>query len=545
MDEAAYWEQRRVKLFAQMEKNEAKLLEQMGRRYDAEIAKLEKDIAAYYQEYGENNVIEYRKLLNRLSDADRRLLMERMDEFAKKYPEYAHLLPVRESIYKLNELEGIQTAMRMQQLEIGAIEQKQLDAHLKEMARRAANLAAEQMGFGRQFYGVNADVVRLTVGSRWADDKSFSERIWDNRAKLAAYLNDDFSKGIARGLSYDKMRKLLMERFANVSKRDAQRLVYTEGTFVLNEAQRQAHMSFQPPGTMYSLSTVTDPKVCDVCAEVERNTEEHPVRLEDAEPGANFPPMHPNCRCSYVIALEDEDEWIAGIVGENGDGDAARRIAAMGLDDKPIDWPAKGEEISRAEYRELRKYANERGVKLSGFRRSDVDIDAAKMALDAIGEVTKAFPELSNVHRKGIQLNLVEGMDSRVFARSRSSLGHVIDLNAAAFRDLARLESEYGKFATDGTFVRGTTAKSILFHEMGHMYAAVNKVSGMRIARGIIGSKDPKVVTEYLVGNLSEYSAVYENGQEIVSEVFSAWFGGVNNSFANTVMAELRKLRNA
>ena len=44
----------------------------------------------YYQEYGKNNVIEYRKLMEALSDEDKRLLIEQMDEFAKKYPQYAH-----------------------------------------------------------------------------------------------------------------------------------------------------------------------------------------------------------------------------------------------------------------------------------------------------------------------------------------------------------------------------------------------------------------------------------------------------------------------
>ena len=40
-----------------------------------------------------------------LSDEDKRLLIEQMDEFAKKYPQYAHLMPVREHM-KLNRLEG-------------------------------------------------------------------------------------------------------------------------------------------------------------------------------------------------------------------------------------------------------------------------------------------------------------------------------------------------------------------------------------------------------------------------------------------------------
>ena len=113
-----YWEQRQQQLNRQLETDETKLKSKLSQYYDKEQKRLEKEISAYYQMYGENNVIRYRKLLENLSDTDKSLLMERMNDFAVKYPQYAYLMPVRESIYKLNRLEGLQTNIRMQQLEI-------------------------------------------------------------------------------------------------------------------------------------------------------------------------------------------------------------------------------------------------------------------------------------------------------------------------------------------------------------------------------------------------------------------------------------------
>lgn len=109
----SYWANRQKQLNQAAEKEESKLKKRLSKYYDSEFRKLEKQIAAYYQEYGENNVIEYRKLMEALSDEDKRLLIEQMDEFAKKYPQYAHLMPVRESIYKLNRLEGLQYSVIM------------------------------------------------------------------------------------------------------------------------------------------------------------------------------------------------------------------------------------------------------------------------------------------------------------------------------------------------------------------------------------------------------------------------------------------------
>ena len=101
----SYWENRQKQLKQSAEKDESKLKKRLASFYDAEFKRLEKEIAAYYQQYGEDNVIAYRNLLQGLSGEDKTLLIERMDEFARKYPQYAHLMPVRESIYRLDRLQ--------------------------------------------------------------------------------------------------------------------------------------------------------------------------------------------------------------------------------------------------------------------------------------------------------------------------------------------------------------------------------------------------------------------------------------------------------
>ena len=146
-----YWEKRQQQLNRQMEKDEEKLKKRLSSYFDTEYRKLEKQIAAYYKQYGTDNVIQYRRLMEELPEEDKRLLIEQMDQFAAKYPEYAHLIPVRESIYKLNRLEGLQYSVRMQQLEIGAVENEQITDHLDRQAMRGANAAAETLGFGKNF----------------------------------------------------------------------------------------------------------------------------------------------------------------------------------------------------------------------------------------------------------------------------------------------------------------------------------------------------------------------------------------------------------
>ena len=146
-----YWQKRQQRLNKQLEQDEVKPKKRLSSYLDTEYRKLDKQIAAYYRQYGTDNVIQYRRLMESLSEDDKHLLMEQMDELARKYPEYAYLMQVRESIYKLNRLEGLQHSVRIQQLEIGAVENEQITVHLNRNAERGVNAAAEAMGFGKNF----------------------------------------------------------------------------------------------------------------------------------------------------------------------------------------------------------------------------------------------------------------------------------------------------------------------------------------------------------------------------------------------------------
>lgn len=331
-----YWQKRQQQLNKQMEKDEAKLKKRLSSYFDTEYRKLDKQIAAYYKQYGTDNVIQYRRLMESLSEDDKRLLMEQMDEFAKKYPEYAHLMPVRESIYKLNRLEGLQYSVRMQQLEIGAVENEQVTAHLNRNAERGVNAAAEAMGFGKNFYANNPDISKLFINVPWSNGENFSQKIWNNTTKLANYLNSDIAQGIARGDSYERLTRRLRERFSSVSRNDAYRLIYTEGTYVMAEATMQP---FTEDFEKYRLSTVGDGKVCSICRGVAREV----FNISDRQPGVNFPPLHPWCRCTFTIEVDDWDKWMDDYEKRHGNGQAGK--VANRLDSDIISSSSTKEDI--------------------------------------------------------------------------------------------------------------------------------------------------------------------------------------------------------
>ena len=288
----SYWTNRQKQLKKTAEKDEEKLKKRLSSFYDSEFKRLDKEIAAYFTKYGEDNVIEYRTLMQNLSDEDKRLLIEQMDEFARKYPQYADLMPVRESIYKLDRLQGLQYSVFMAQSKIAGYTNEQVKQYETSLAYKGLNYAMETLGFGKNFYSINADIVKQFVGVPWSNGENFSTRIWNDTQKLANYLNQDMAQMLARGDGYNKIVQNLKKRFDRVNRNNAYRLVYTEGTYVMAESTMQP---FTEDFEQYRLSPVLDGRTCPIC----RGLQERTFNITDRKPGTNFPPIHPWCRCSF------------------------------------------------------------------------------------------------------------------------------------------------------------------------------------------------------------------------------------------------------
>lgn len=335
----AYWHDRKVQYDETLGKDEKRLYSKLAAYYEREAARLDKEIAAYYAKYSVNGVLSYRNLLETLPDEDKLLLIEQLDEFVKKYPAYADLVPVRESIYKLNRLEGMRQSIAMQQLHIGAYEQQQALAFFQRQALRYANGAASFLGLGSSFCRLDSDVIRTAVGNKWCDGKDFSERIWDNRKKLGNTLHTQFVNGVIRGDDYHQLARQIRTKFVKVSQKNAERLTFTEDTYLSNEAAMQV-FEREAAVTEYEFVCTGDAETCDIC----RGLSGERFPIFQRMPGTNFPPMHPWCRCFFdpVIpekiggkSLTSEDD--GGIIGttKNANGTDVEIVERTSLMRKP------------------------------------------------------------------------------------------------------------------------------------------------------------------------------------------------------------------
>lgn len=80
------------------------------------------------------------------------------------------------------------------------------------------------------------------------------------------------------------------------SKREARTTI----TEVSNDAHREAYK--KAGAKKYQFMATFDERTCPVCGSLDGKR----FLVDDAKPGVNYPPMHPNCRCTTVAALSQE-----------------------------------------------------------------------------------------------------------------------------------------------------------------------------------------------------------------------------------------------
>lgn len=132
---------------------------------------------------------------------------------------------------------------------------------------------------------------------------NYSANIWNNRDKLAGIAQNEITKGIYQGKSAKKISKNISERL-DASMKDIERVVRTESKHARNEASAQAYIDMGYEWYMFSSHTEgkSSERTCERCREIN----EEKYRFDKRVVGENFPPLHPNCRCTIIPIMNDE-----------------------------------------------------------------------------------------------------------------------------------------------------------------------------------------------------------------------------------------------
>lgn len=520
MTSQEYWKNREAEQRKHNIRDEAEYQKHIREIYQNMIDEIEKEINGFYGKYAKKEGITIAEARKRAAKADIEALGRKAAKYVKEknFSQQANEeMRLYNMTMKVNRLELLKAQIGLEMVAGFDELQKYCEEILTE---RTISEFERQAGILGKTIQNNAKAANAIVNASF-HNATYSDRIWMYQDMLKNELSSLLQTGLIQGQNPRRLATHLRKRFG-VSQSNAERLMITELARVQTEAQKQ---SFERNGfeeyTFLALGTA-----CPIC----RALDGKHFKVSKMMSGTNAPPMHPNCRCSVAAYEDSEDyeEWL-DFLSKGGTTEEWNKLkkesSGMSATDGHIKWPEKKKRITEEQYKELSEYAKDKGISLEGFRRFDGDIQVIKQAIDDADGIAARFPEIKS-GRKRITISLDEHMSTDDFAITK---GHIIHINADAFRNADDLAKEYESLSKEGWFVKGTNYRSIIKHETGHVVANIYGINSLEIAMDITGSSR-KEVMRYVSSNLSEYAGAFKDGSEIISEVFSDVFGTDNPS---------------
>lgn len=319
---AEYWKRRAEANMDRVQEGAEQRLARLGRAYHQAARELEGEVQRILGTYA--------KRFDLTPEEAAAALREPADEESRAYG------------YRVSRAEALEKAIRERLNGLGARLERETAAQREWTASKSYQSARKMM---RDMTGgvVSQAVPDLqgllrAMDTAWSG-RNYSARIWRNTDHLAQMLEDEIEAAFLSGKSVRRMANVIMGRFG-VGYRAAECLMRTETSYVQNQTAAQ---SYRDAGcTDYEILTASDRRTCSRCAA--QNGRRY--LFTEMQAGENAPPFHPNCRCT-ILPVVGEEERLAKKAGPEELGFAVAKTGESGIikvknSDLPNGLPIKG-----------------------------------------------------------------------------------------------------------------------------------------------------------------------------------------------------------
>lgn len=335
MNNEDYWKKRAEEREAEWTKKSKDTIEkELADYYRQALSRITDDIAVLYGRYAKDNNLTYTEASKLLTDKEFKQWRMSLEEYLDAIDKTAdnklllelNTLAMRKRISRLDKLYS-DTLKNLYKLGVDSENSmtKFLSGAYKDNYYKNLFDIGKTIGIRSSVSEVDDKKVRKVLNASWSG-KNYSERIWKNTDKLSKLIKNEITDGFHRGVSINKMAKLVQQRM-NVGKYEATRLVRTEMNYVQNQAAldsiKDADMKY------YIFLATLDKKTSTVCRAHDRKV--YPV--DGATPGTNMPPLHPHCRSTIAGNLTDFDTGRGKRTARDKSGNRIIIPAAMNYDD--------------------------------------------------------------------------------------------------------------------------------------------------------------------------------------------------------------------
>lgn len=305
MNNQDYWEKRSAQqMWGYMDEAETVSKELMDLYIESsnEVQRAARKIfQTYKSKYGLTHE-EAERLLKMISDpTDLRAVLRKLEEDPKN-TELIKQIEGQAYGSRLARLSSVYSQIDDILMLLYAEQQKRTKVLLEELARQAYydsifNLH-QYSGYGFDFKTLSRKQIERVLNSRWYGH-NYSEKIWENREKLAKQVKKELIKNLLTGRPLRDASKSIEERFS-VGYGNARRLIRTESCYTCNQLQL---LSMKEHGVeRYIYVAILDLRTSEMC----RSLDKKDFAIDDAVPGKNLPPMHPWCRSTIIAYVPKE-----------------------------------------------------------------------------------------------------------------------------------------------------------------------------------------------------------------------------------------------
>ena len=265
-----------------------------------------KQIEGIFNRFASKHHLTRDEAINLLSEADSRNFEKLLEAYKNKTgAQKREVLAELEAPAYKNRMKRLDDINKSINKLINAIASKERDAIGKTMQKvyessyhHAVYEAARMSGLDLQTGPIDEGALETILKKKWSG-QNYSERVWNNTQKVADSLKEELMIGALTGKTEKKMTDSINEQFLS-GRNKARRLVRTESSYIHNEAHFQAYKDYGIEE--YRFVATLDLRTSQICRERDGSV----YRVNDKKIGVNAPPMHPWCRSTTIMNLDDE-----------------------------------------------------------------------------------------------------------------------------------------------------------------------------------------------------------------------------------------------
>ena len=305
-----YLEKRSTELMKRLENGTENTINSLIQSYEQATKNINKEITKIFNNYAKGSELDKKTLTQLLNKKESKQYYKNLlevinnnitDEKIKKKLLTKYNAPAYS--YRISRYQALQNNIDVELKRLANIEQQITEIRyidtIKEGYYHNIYDIQKGTGLGFSFDQIDNRTINLMLNENWTNNANFSKRIWDNSERLGNYLETQLTADTMSGKSINKIASEL-SKYMNAGLYNATTLVRTEVNHFANEAEMLAYEELDIEE--YRFIATLDKVTCDHCAELDNRV----FNVKDRKTGKNYPPIHPNDRCTTVAEFDDD-----------------------------------------------------------------------------------------------------------------------------------------------------------------------------------------------------------------------------------------------